>query len=1130
MTVLFTDLVDSTAMRSRLGDDRADAVRREHDQLLTTVINEHRGVVVKGTGDGLMAVFHAPSEAVAAATGINQTIARRNRRAREPLVLRMGMSMGEVAVEDDDVFGTPVVEAARLCGKAANEQILVSNYVRALAGSRSSAVYAEVGMLELKGLREPILAYEILWRETVISGALPFPEIPALSRTVPFVGRRHELLALEDAFTRASLGRGPLVVIEGPAGVGCSRLAAEFALRHHLDGAMVLYGRCDPFGAAPFDPVAEALRGHVAHLPDDQLLDQLGPEAHHLVRLVPELAGRLPRATEQPVTDPQAQATAVFEAVTGWLNAASAIEPVVFVLDDLQWASRSTLLLLRHVLQRTEPMRVLFVATYTADGPGRPTDDDANATALADTLDELREGMRGVDRIVLRPPATAELAELAAGVFDGALAGAPAEELATRIEQTGAPTPFDAIWRLGELVALGAVELVDGRWRPTGTLDVDRLDLDAEPASLVRRSVRALDDRTRSAVAVAAVLGDEIEAAVLAAVLAVDDTDLHVMLDAAREAGVLAPLGDGRYRHTFPHRLVREAIYVAIDDEQLRVTHALVADELERQAGPGNTRARAAVAHHRLAAAGHAVNVVSAAAREGRDDRETGSPVLTERLRSAADAAVAAGAGARDQLALDEAADWYATALACLTDLPAVPEPTLLSVLLALGEAQRLAGHPEARSTLIRAAGLARSSGDTDALARAALASLRDTVVSAGTPDAAEEEVLRTALEHTPPADSEVRAQLLVALAVERAASGDPSAAELAGDAVAMARRLDDPEILATVIEQAILAVPDPGSAAQRDEWAEELSQVAIRVESYDRRFGAAFVRSSVALESGDLDTVQRCLGVARDAAMRRRHPLLSWHLSIRESAHAYARGDLDKAQRFAEGALELGQRARRAESLASFRPLLLAIRRLQGRLTELVPRLEQVFATDAAADGYAVARAMADAGRLDLAGQAYRAAAETRFEHLRGPDVAAELCNLAYLAANLGDPAGAAVLAERLIPLADRHAVFVVPLHVGAHYLAMLSATQGDVTGAHTWFEQAVRHHDGAGMPLLAAETRMEWARYCLAVRAPDHARQLAEQTLTLAAHYRAHGLDAQSRAFLSTLPPTPTPVGVGT
>ena len=316
------------------------------------------------------------------------------------------------------------------------------------------------------------------------------------------------------------------------------------------------------------------------------------------------------------------------------------------------------------------------------------------------------------------------------------------------------------------------------------------------------------------------------------------------------------------------------------------------------------------------------------------------------------------------------------------------------------------------------------------------------------------------------------------------------------------------------------MAETEPSRFERRQELAASLAAVAPQLTDPERQFSGAFVRSTVALEAGDLGTVERCLTEARDAASRRRHPLLSWHLSIREAADAYARGELDRAQRFADGALELGQRARSPETLASFRPLLLAIRRMQGRLTELVPRLEQLFAVDPAADSFAIARAMADAGRLDLAELAYEPEASKGFDGIDGPAAAAELCNLAYLAAILGDVDGARRLAERISGFRDRHAVFVVPLHVGAHYLAMLAATQGDASTAHRLFDDAVRIHDSRGMPLLGAETRMEWARFCHAVQAIDYARELAAQARTVAAHHRAHGLDAQSRALLSALP----------
>src|SRR4051812_33508795 len=101
--------------------------------MLREAVTAHGGVEVKGTGDGLMVVFNASAEAVAAAVEMQQAVARFNRRAEAPLGIRIGVSAGDVAWEDGDCFGTPVVEARRLCDAAESDAILVSEVVRLLA-------------------------------------------------------------------------------------------------------------------------------------------------------------------------------------------------------------------------------------------------------------------------------------------------------------------------------------------------------------------------------------------------------------------------------------------------------------------------------------------------------------------------------------------------------------------------------------------------------------------------------------------------------------------------------------------------------------------------------------------------------------------------------------------------------------------------------------------------------------------------------------------------------------------------------------------------------------------------------------------------------------------------------------
>src|SRR2546423_822487 len=120
-TVLFTDLVASTELRSRLGEQTAEEIRRQHDRLMSEAIEKHRGRLVKNLGDGVMATFAGASDALAAAVGIQQALGRHNRSSASvvPLEVRIGVSAGDVTVEEGDCFGTPVIEAARLCAAAA---------------------------------------------------------------------------------------------------------------------------------------------------------------------------------------------------------------------------------------------------------------------------------------------------------------------------------------------------------------------------------------------------------------------------------------------------------------------------------------------------------------------------------------------------------------------------------------------------------------------------------------------------------------------------------------------------------------------------------------------------------------------------------------------------------------------------------------------------------------------------------------------------------------------------------------------------------------------------------------------------------------------------------------------------
>jgi len=219
LTILFTDLVGSTKLRSAVGDDAFDDRRRAHDRTLTDAIARQNGELVKHEGDGVMAVFLSASDAVSSAVEMQQRLALVTPREESPLAMRIGISAGDVAQEDGDYHGTPVVEAARLCAAANGGQILVADVIRVLSGSRASHSFEPVGTLELKGLLEPLLTWNVPWSPADRTAAIPVRLAEVAARGA-CVGRDQEAGQIRAAWTKAATGERQLVLIAGEPGIG----------------------------------------------------------------------------------------------------------------------------------------------------------------------------------------------------------------------------------------------------------------------------------------------------------------------------------------------------------------------------------------------------------------------------------------------------------------------------------------------------------------------------------------------------------------------------------------------------------------------------------------------------------------------------------------------------------------------------------------------------------------------------------------------------------------------------------------------------------------------------------------------------------------------------------------------
>ena len=247
LAILVTDLVGSTATRTRLGEERADELQRVHDEILRDAVVAARGEVVKGTGDGIMATFRSATDALTAATVIQQQLDAYSQRSDviAPITPRVGLTVGDIVHQDGDIFGSAVIEAARLADAAEPSQIFCSELVRNLARGRGGFEFELVGLLELKGLPDAVATCRVHWDRVSTDGVpvLSLPEELLAASRSPFVGRSRG--ADCDGGTRAQLRRG-----RGRVGARRARASARRDSRPRSRRAVIATGRSCSTGGA----------------------------------------------------------------------------------------------------------------------------------------------------------------------------------------------------------------------------------------------------------------------------------------------------------------------------------------------------------------------------------------------------------------------------------------------------------------------------------------------------------------------------------------------------------------------------------------------------------------------------------------------------------------------------------------------------------------------------------------------------------------------------------------------------------------------------------------------------------------------------------------------------------------
>ncbi|WP_310773803.1 BTAD domain-containing putative transcriptional regulator [Mycobacterium sp. Z3061] len=587
VTFLLTDIEGSTAAWEADAVAMATALAR-HDELVEQIVTSRGGRLIKtrGEGDATFSVFDRPSSAAAAALELQDAIAREPWALADPMRIRVALHTGEAELRDGDYFGRAVNRAARLRSLAAGGQILCSGASAELVidSLPDDVALTDLGMRQLRNLARPEHVFELRLHTTQDRSARDSSDLPlqrpplptALAGPGPFVGRASELERLFADWQSALTGGVNAVLIAGEPGVGKTRLAGEWSRLAFDHGAIVIYGRCDEDLGAPYQPFAEAMRSLVPCLGAARLRGLRGVEA--LLALVPGLAETLPELTAPTRADPDTERYALFDAVVALLRVTSASTPVVLILDDLHWAAKPTLLLLRHVLRFGDQARVQIIGTY------RSTDLDRTHPLAAMLAHLHRDGtahrlqLGGLDE----DDVSAYVAE----------AGYDDEDLARALASVTGGNPFFLI------EALRHVDESGGHW------DANTLPQGVREA--VSRRLSRLPAETNKALAAAAVVGSSFAVDLVEHVVGQDLVDAF---DQAAQAGIVIEEPGGRYR--FNHAIVRQSLLAELASVRRMRLHQRIAATLEAQPGAGD-ELLAELAYHffECAWAGNAVKAV----------------------------------------------------------------------------------------------------------------------------------------------------------------------------------------------------------------------------------------------------------------------------------------------------------------------------------------------------------------------------------------------------------------------------------------------------------------------------------------------------------------------------------------
>lgn len=699
-----------------------------------------------------------------------------------------------------------------------------------------------------------------------------------------------------------------------------------------------------------------------------QVLDALDPSRRHPLRSAPAGDDRF----------------ALFDSVAEWLRHRD--DPITIVIDDVHWADIASVELLHFLSRDVNNPDLHLLATYREEG--RPP-------AVENRLADIE---REATVVHLRGFALAELRTLVDE--RGTRSDATVEMLHTRSEGN----PF---------FALELARLVD----QAGDADPESLPVTHGVRSVIERHLAGVSRPTRDALALAAFQGRLFDLRVIAVARQLDPLEITEMLLEAERAGLTRSNPDGSWQ--FEHALIAETLLADLGPHERSQGHLATADGLEKVHNSDIDEHVEAIANHLL----HA-----------------GSLVPPGRLL---DASVAAARHAGARLAWEDESHHLASAVHALRSMPDPDERLLVRALTErMGVEKRLRNLERAHDLGMEAAAVARRINDVEGLAEVAIAFPPDSegieIDDIFDPD--QRPLREEALAALGPGDVAVRCRLEASLALSlywetptgnRAESHALSARrrdELTAAALATARDLGDPSILAHALNARIHATWGPEHRTRRPQLAEELIAVAIELGDHDLALRGRVWRVADLLERGELSAADREIDAFEREARRLRNRLHLWTVARWRANRAFMTGALDDADALAAHALELGAAVMDPEVAFHFYTTTLGP--LQYLRSELADSIDYVRSAaesmpNVPAWRVGLATAAAESGDLGLARRELAAVVADDFALLpRDLNFLGSMMLMALAAHHTNDRDTAAKVHEILEPFAGRLAI----------------------------------------------------------------------------------------------------------